>query len=160
MVFSSSRVWMWELDCEESGALKNWCFWTVVLKKTFESPLDCKQIKPVNIKEISPDYSLEGLMLKPKLQYFGHLMWRTDSLEKTPMLGKFEGRGRRGWQSMRLLGDITDLMDKSLIRLWELVIDREAWHAVVHGITKSQRWLSDRTALNKSWTLQDYKYIC
>ena len=160
MVFSSSRVWMWELDCKQSGALKNWCFWTVVLENTFESPLDCKQIKPVNPKEISPDYSLEELMLKPKLQYFGHLMWRTDSLEKTLMLGKIEGRGRRGWQSIRLLGDITDLMDKSLSRLWELVMDREAWHAVIHGITKSQTRLSDQTALNKSLTLQDYKYIC
>ena len=90
---SSSHVWMWELDYKESWVRKNWCFWTVVLEKTLESPLDCKEIKPVN-----PAYSLEGLMLKLNLQYFGHLMWRTDSLEKTLMLGKIDGRRRRGWQ--------------------------------------------------------------
>ena len=93
-------VWMWELDCEESWALKNWCFWTVVLQKTLESPLDCKEIQQFHLKEISPEYSLEGLMLKLKLQSFGHLMQRTDSFEKTPMLGKIEGgkrRGNRGW---------------------------------------------------------------
>ena len=94
--FSSSHSWMWELDCEESWAPKNWCFWTVVLEKTLENPLDCKEIKPVN-----PEYSLEGLMLKLNLQYFGHLMQRTDSLEKTLMLGKIEGGRRRGWQRMR-----------------------------------------------------------
>ena len=98
--FSSGHVWMWELDYKESWALKNWCFWTVVLEKTLKSPLDCKSI----LKEISPEYSLEGLMLKLKLQYFGHLMWRTDSLEKTLMLGKIEGRRRRGWQRMKMVG--------------------------------------------------------
>ena len=91
---------------------KNWCFWTVVLEKTLESPVDCKEIKPVSPEEISPEYSLEGLMLK--LQYFGHLMWRTDSLEKTLMLGKTEGRRRRGWQRMRWLGGITNSLDMSL----------------------------------------------
>ena len=105
---------MWELDCEESWVLKNWCFWTVVVEKTLESPLDCKEIQPVILKEISPEYSLEGLMLKPKLQYFGHLMWITDSFEKTLMLGKIEGRRRRGWQRMRWLDGITDSMDMSL----------------------------------------------
>ena len=90
--FSSSPVWMWDLEHKEDWALKNWCFWTVVLEKTLESPLDCKEIKPINPKEINPEYSLEGLMLK--LQHFGHLIQRTDSLEKTPMLGKFEGRGK------------------------------------------------------------------
>ena len=95
---------MWELDYKESWALKNWCFWTVVLEKTLESPLDCKEIQPVYPKEISPEYSLEGLMLKLKLQYFGHLMWRTDSLEKTLMLAKIEG-GRRGRQKMRWLDE-------------------------------------------------------
>ena len=99
--FSSSRVWMWELEHKESWALKNWCFWTVVLEKTLESPLDCKEIKPVILKEISPKYSLEGLMLKLKLQYFGHLMGRTDSLGKNLMLGKIKGRRRSGWQRMR-----------------------------------------------------------
>ena len=98
--FSSSHVWMWELDHKENWTLKNWCFWTVVLEKTLERPLDCKEIKPVNPKEINPEYSLEGLMLKLKLQYFGHLMQRTDSLEKTLMLGKIEGRRRRGRQRM------------------------------------------------------------
>ena len=98
--FSSSHVWMGELDHKEGWVPKNWCFWTMVLEKTLESPLDCKEINLSILKEISPDYSLEGLMLKLKLQYFGHLMRRTDSLEKTLMLGKIEGgrrRGHRGW---------------------------------------------------------------
>ena len=107
--FSSSHVWMWELEHKESWALKNWCFWTVVLKKTLESPLDCK--------EISSGCSLEGLMLKLKFQYFGHLMWRTDSLEKIRMLGKIEGRRRRGRQRMTRLDGITDSMDMGLCRL-------------------------------------------
>ena len=95
--FSSGHVWMWELDCEESWALKNWCFWTVVLEKTLESPLDCKELQPVHPKRNHLEYSWEGLMLKLKLQYFGHLMRKMDSLEKTLMLGKIEGR-RRGRQ--------------------------------------------------------------
>ena len=108
--FSNGHVWMWELDYKESWALKNWCFWTVVLEKTLESPLDCKEIPPVHLKEISPEYSLEGLMLNLKLQYSGHLMRRADSLEKTLMLGKIEGR-RRGRQMMRWLDGIPDSMD-------------------------------------------------
>ena len=99
--FSSGHVWMWELDYKESWAPKYWCFWTVVLEKTLESPLDRKEIQQSILKEISPECSLKGLMLKLKLQYFGHLMWRTDSLEKTLMLGRIEGRRRRGWQRMR-----------------------------------------------------------
>ena len=95
--FSSSHVCMWEFDHKESWALKNWCFWTVVLEKTLERPLGCKEIQPVHPKEIRPECSLEGVMLKRKLQYFGHLMQRTDSMEKTLMLGKIEGR-RRGRQ--------------------------------------------------------------
>ena len=139
---------MWELDCEEGRALKNWCFWTVVLEKTLESPLDCKEIQPVHSERDQFWVFLEGMMLKLKLQYYGQLMQRVDSLEKTLMLGGIGGRRRRRWPRMRWLDGITDSMNVSLSELRVMVMNREAWRAVIHEVAKSRTRLSNWTELN------------
>ena len=141
--FSSSHIWMWELDCKEDWMLKSQCFWIIVLEKILENPLDWKRSNQSILGEINPEYSLEGLMLKLKLWYFGHLMTRANSLEKTLMLGKIEDKRRREQLRMRWLNSITDSRYMNLSKLRETVQDREAWHAIVQGVTKSWSQLSD-----------------
>ena len=151
---------MWKLDYKESWVLKNWCFWTLVLEKSLESPLDCKEIQLVHPKGNQFWLFIGRPDAESETQYFGHLMWRTDLFEKTLILGKIEGKKRRGRQKMRWLGGITDSMHMSLSQFQQLVMDREAWRAAVHEVTKSWTRLSDWTELNIPLCICTTTFLC
>ena len=138
---------MWELDYKESWALRNWCFWTVVLQKTLESPLDCKEIQPVNPKGNQSWIFIGSTNVEAETPIFWPPDVKNWLVGKDPVLGKIEGRRRRGWQRMRCLLDITNSMDMSSSIFSKLIMDREAWHAADHGVSKSQTWLSNWTEL-------------
>ena len=145
MVFAVVMLWMWELDHKEGWVPKNWCFWTVCCRRFLRVPWTARISNQWILTEINPEYLLQGLMLKLMLQYSGYLIWKANSLEKTLMLEKIEGKRRRGRQRMRWLDGIIDSMDTGLSKLQETVKDRDAWHASVHGVTKSRTRLNDWT---------------
>ena len=149
--FSSSHVQMWELDHKEGWVPKNWCLKLWCWRRLLRLPWTARRSNQSILKEISPEYSMEGLMLKLKLQYLGHLMWRANSLKKTLMVGKIEGRRRSGWQWMRWLNGISDSMDMCLSKLWEMVKNRETWRATVHGVTKSRTQLNSWATTYLDW---------